>query len=147
MKRRQFLISSALGALSLHAGRDALAAAEPRAARLATRKILIAGGGFNAAFIRYMAQLTGKTRPKILYLPTASADSPGSFMDAVVAGGAGKGVGMHNEVSRSCFDNGGAIAAFIDAAQPTPRLHENAVGRNGGRDASVDGVDDAADRL
>ena len=40
------------------------------------RKILIAGGGYNTAFIRYMAQLTGKPRPKLLYLPTASADSP-----------------------------------------------------------------------
>ena len=42
---------------------------------MATRKILIAGGGFGTAFIRYMAELTGKTRPKLLYLPTASADS------------------------------------------------------------------------
>ena len=41
-----------------------------------TRKILIAGGNFNTPFIRYMAELTGKPRPKLLYLPTASADSP-----------------------------------------------------------------------
>jgi len=40
-----------------------------------TRKILIAGGGFNTAFIRYMAQLTGKARPRVCYLPTAAADS------------------------------------------------------------------------
>ena len=33
------------------------------------------GGGFGTPFIRYMAELTGKTRPKLLYLPTASADS------------------------------------------------------------------------
>ncbi len=39
------------------------------------RKILIAGGRFNTPFIRYMAELTGKARPKICYLPTASADS------------------------------------------------------------------------
>ena len=39
------------------------------------RKILIAGGGFQTAFIRYMAELTGKKRPRICYLPTASADS------------------------------------------------------------------------
>ena len=44
--------------------------------RVATRKILIAGGGFGEGFIRYMATLTGKKRPKLLYLPTASADSP-----------------------------------------------------------------------
>jgi len=42
----------------------------------ATRKILIAGGGFKTAFIRYMASLTGKKRPRICYLPTASADAP-----------------------------------------------------------------------
>jgi peptidase E len=47
---------------------------------MATRKILIAGGGYNTAFIRYMAQLSGKRRPKILYLPTASADSPASAL-------------------------------------------------------------------
>ncbi|MSR06502.1 MAG: hypothetical protein EXR93_05470 [Gemmatimonadetes bacterium] len=28
-----------------------------------------------------MAELTGKPRPKILYLPTASADRPGTFME------------------------------------------------------------------
>jgi dipeptidase E len=41
-----------------------------------TRKIFIAGGGFMTPFIRYMAQLTGKPRPRICYLPTASADRP-----------------------------------------------------------------------
>lgn len=41
----------------------------------ATRKILIAGGGFRTKFIGYMAQLTGKARPRVCYLPTASADS------------------------------------------------------------------------
>jgi dipeptidase E len=38
------------------------------------RKILIAGGGFNTVFIKYMASLTGKDRPRICFLPTASAD-------------------------------------------------------------------------
>jgi peptidase E len=42
----------------------------------ATPKILIAGGGFGTPFIRYMAQLTAKPRPRICYLPTASADKP-----------------------------------------------------------------------
>jgi peptidase E len=53
----------------------------PRGAPMAaTRKILIAGGGYNTAFIRYMAQLTGKKRPRIGFLPTASADSPSSAL-------------------------------------------------------------------
>lgn len=38
------------------------------------RKILIAGGGFATPFIRYMAQLTGKARPRVCYLPTAVGD-------------------------------------------------------------------------
>jgi peptidase E len=81
MKRRTFLISSASGAVGLAASRllDVDAAASPEApqasASRATRKILIAGGGYGTAFIRYMAELTGKPRPKLCYLPTASADS------------------------------------------------------------------------
>ena len=39
-------------------------------------KILIAGGGFTTPFIRYMAQLTGKPRPRLCYLPTAVGDHP-----------------------------------------------------------------------
>jgi peptidase E len=70
MKRREFLRLSALGAAGVvRAGVPFQAAAQP------TRKILIAGGGFGTGFIRYMASLTGARRPKLLYLPTASADS------------------------------------------------------------------------
>jgi peptidase E len=75
MKRRDFLTTSALGAAGLlsttaSANAEGIATTQAR-----TRKILIAGGGFNTPFIRYMAELTGKPRPKLLYLPTASADS------------------------------------------------------------------------
>lgn len=80
MKRREFLLSTAAVlaaptgpsiAAAGPAGHDDQASAAP-----ARRKILIAGGNFNTAFLRYMAQLTGKPRPKLLYLPTASGDSP-----------------------------------------------------------------------
>jgi peptidase E len=75
MKRREFLVSSVVG--SVGAGVARLGARTPASQTPgATRKILIAGGGFGTAFIRYMAQLTAKPRPKICYLPTASADSP-----------------------------------------------------------------------
>ena len=76
MRRREFLLStlSTLAASSVLKGFDI---SPPRAA---TRKILIAGGGYGTPFIRYMAQLTGKTRPKLLYLPTASADSATSTL-------------------------------------------------------------------
>ncbi|MCC6929361.1 MAG: peptidase E [Gemmatimonadaceae bacterium] len=88
MNRRNFVASSALGTLGAAAGRLGLGAASgpldrmaselerTAAPRAATRKILIAGGGYRTAFIRYMAQLTGKARPRICFLPTASADSP-----------------------------------------------------------------------
>ena len=77
MNRRDFLVRTAFGSMG------ALAAFSTggfigRAA--ATRKILIAGGNYNTIFINYMAKLTGKTRPKLLYLPTASADSPNSIL-------------------------------------------------------------------
>ena len=89
MKRRDFITSSTLGAIGVGAGsnlpwEDALPAElfpEPAPApvrprsKLATRKILIAGGGFREAFVRYMAQLTGKPRPRLCYLPTASPPS------------------------------------------------------------------------
>lgn len=87
MKRREFVVASALGSVSLGTGRLSLAdlssvsgTSPGLSPRAGTRKILIAGGGFGTAFIRYMAQLTGKTRPKLLYLPTASADKPGTWL-------------------------------------------------------------------
>jgi dipeptidase E len=89
MKRREFIMSSIAGSVGATLADQSLGAmpfdealptfAEATAGRQpgqATRKILIAGGGYGTAFIRYMAQLTGKPRPKLLYLPTASADSP-----------------------------------------------------------------------
>jgi dipeptidase E len=76
MKRRDFLRLSALGALAFGNSRLPAAARTPAA----TRKILIAGGGYDTAFIRYMATLTGRTRPKLLFLPTATADSANSII-------------------------------------------------------------------
>ncbi len=86
MMRRDFVVSSALGTLGAShlalgtfsfPATDAVSQPEPVAVSTsaATRKILIAGGGFGTAFLRYMATLTGKARPRICYLPTASADS------------------------------------------------------------------------
>jgi peptidase E len=75
MERRDFLVSSALGAAGLAAVPRSLAGTEMRGPREGARKILIAGGGFGETFIRYMASLTGKERPRLCYLPTASADS------------------------------------------------------------------------
>jgi dipeptidase E len=78
MKRREFLVSAAAAAVVTGGAAPATArsAGDEQAGTAPRRKILIAGGGFNTAFIRYMAELTGKPRPKLLYLPTANGDSP-----------------------------------------------------------------------
>ena len=89
MKRRDFLASSAFGVVGLGSGQlsmeelhlEPIPAMKPRPRRgAATRKILIAGGGFDEAFIRYMAALTGRPKPRLCYLPTASADSPAGII-------------------------------------------------------------------
>jgi len=83
MKRREFLVSSVLGTAAVGAGLSPAAAERSgiqSGAGGTKRKILIAGGGFDTAFIRYMGTLTGKPRPKLLYLPTASADSPSGII-------------------------------------------------------------------
>ena len=68
MKRREFLVSAAAAAVATAARsrRRRSRRTVSRHAPAPTRKILIAGGGFNTAFIRYMAELTGKPRPKLL---------------------------------------------------------------------------------
>ena len=75
MKRRDFLVSTTLGSIGLGAGEFSLAASrDGRTRQTENRKIFIAGGGFRTPFIRHLATLTGKDRPKLCYLPTASAD-------------------------------------------------------------------------
>ena len=85
MKRKDFLLSTTLGSIGLGTGGLSLSHIEvPREERSGVaprdRKILIAGGGFGEPFIRYMAALTGKERPRLCYLPTASADSEGGMV-------------------------------------------------------------------
>ena len=75
MKRRDFVVSSALGAVGLGTGQLSMVDKIPSpTSQNRNRKILIAGGGFGTTFLRYMAVLTGKERPRLCYLPTASAD-------------------------------------------------------------------------
>jgi peptidase E len=51
-----------------------------RSGRTRHAKILIAGGAYGTTWLKYMAELTGKPRPKLLYLPHASADSVNSIL-------------------------------------------------------------------
>lgn len=44
------------------------------------RTVFITGGNFSQPFIRYVIGLTHKTNPKILFIPTASADGPGAII-------------------------------------------------------------------
>lgn len=75
MERKEFLRSSAVGSVALGTGRLTFGGAVfQEGPPNPLRKILIAGGGFGTTFIRYMATLTGKERPRLCYLPTASAD-------------------------------------------------------------------------
>lgn len=75
MQRREFLSSSLFATAALWTSRwlPSRKALSPTPSA-SGRKILIAGGVYNEPFVRYMAELTGKPRPKLLYLPTASAD-------------------------------------------------------------------------
>jgi dipeptidase E len=87
MQRRDFLASSALASFAAVLDQSRLSTIlrdavpeQPARTTAAGRKILIAGGGFNEPFIRYMAALTGKPEPKLLYLPTATGDNPSSIV-------------------------------------------------------------------
>jgi dipeptidase E len=40
------------------------------------KRILVTGGVFNQQYIKYLATLTGKSNPKILFIPTATGDNP-----------------------------------------------------------------------
>ncbi len=74
MNRKSFIASSAIVGLGTGLHPRSLRAGNTAPARPTARQILLAGGGFGTAFIRYMAELTGKDFPRLCYLPTASAD-------------------------------------------------------------------------
>lgn len=83
MNRKDFIVGStaaslgaALGAVPPAGAQAAAPDAPAEAAPAPTPRILIAGGEYGTPWIRYMAALTGKPRPRICFLPTAVADNP-----------------------------------------------------------------------
>lgn len=43
------------------------------------KTIFVTGGVFDQVYINYVAELTGKTNPKICYIPTATGDNPSAI--------------------------------------------------------------------
>jgi dipeptidase E len=73
MIRRTFIKQSAMAGLGLALSTSAIAntlAPEP-----VTKKILISGGAYDVNWLNYLITLTGKAKPKICFLPTASGDN------------------------------------------------------------------------
>ena len=79
MKRREFITTTALGSLGI--GVSGMACghnSETNNSNTDTRKIVVTGGGLNREIIKYIGSLTGKDKPRLCFLPTASADDPRS---------------------------------------------------------------------
>jgi dipeptidase E len=75
MKRRKFISNAAQGSIGLGispviSGSGLFGYNAPDE----TRKILITGGALNSKIINYARILTGKSKPRMCFLPTASAD-------------------------------------------------------------------------
>ncbi len=45
------------------------------------KTIFVTGGNFSKTYISYVASLTGKTDPKICFIPTATGDSPNAILN------------------------------------------------------------------
>jgi dipeptidase E len=77
MKRRKFITTTAQGSILMGLGPilqgsgsiDFNTPAE-------TRKIFITGGSLDSKIVNYARTLTGKSKPRMCFLPTASADDP-----------------------------------------------------------------------
>ncbi|HKK43348.1 MAG TPA: peptidase E, partial [Bacteroidales bacterium] len=79
MERRKFITTTVQGSVAL--GMSPLIKETGLAESVMAndkRKILITGGSLNSKIIDYVRTLTGKSRPRICFLPTASADDPRS---------------------------------------------------------------------
>ena len=88
MNRRDFINASG-GAIAAGAMMPESAQGEPGAlsrsvefphAAPGKRRIVAYGAGYNPPFIKFITGLIGKTRPKLCYLPTASADGEGGII-------------------------------------------------------------------
>lgn len=76
MKRRTFIQSATTSAVSLTLPVSALGDTPVAGAR----KIFAWGGGTDKPILNHLIKLTGKPRPKVCFVPTATGDSPASVI-------------------------------------------------------------------
>lgn len=76
MKRRTFIQSATSSAVSLTLPVSALGETPVAGAR----KIFAWGGGTDKPILNHLIKLTGKPRPKVCFVPTATGDSPASVI-------------------------------------------------------------------
>lgn len=74
MIRREFIKQSAIAAASVALSKVAIAEGLP--SPKITKKILLTGGAYGPVWMKYLIGLTGKDKPKICFMPTASGDNP-----------------------------------------------------------------------
>lgn len=77
MERRKFLEIASLSVVPVVASVPGQSFSSLKQNVTSTKKLFIYGGDFNEKFINYLASLTGKSNPKICFLPTATGDAAG----------------------------------------------------------------------
>jgi len=75
MKALSFLIIFSLFSLNFCAGKGSQGASE-NGETASERIIFVYGNGISRTFIRYVASLTNREKPRICFFPTAAADNP-----------------------------------------------------------------------
>ncbi|MGZ3872206.1 MAG: Type 1 glutamine amidotransferase-like domain-containing protein [Mucilaginibacter sp.] len=73
MIRREFIKQSIIAAAGITLSK--VAVAESLSTPKITKKILLTGGAYGPVWMKYLIGLTGKEKPKICFMPTASGDN------------------------------------------------------------------------
>ncbi|MDP9076610.1 MAG: peptidase E [Bacteroidota bacterium] len=73
MIRRKFLQQSLMAAAGVAFSQNLLA--DALSTQKTTKKILLTGGAYGPVWMKYLIALTGKEKPKVCFMPTASGDN------------------------------------------------------------------------